>query len=190
MSSAFERALEGIAKDRTANGGPSLDNLLDAIIAANDDRREATADTDKRLLNLSEAFHAHVSDKPIQNVTEAILDYTREDTSDRQRLAEELVAYKQQIKAAVDAVAIDLSEYRGSFKSPRRAKAEDGEAQIEGDMQRAWRVGKWVIMVACVALLTYGVSFWADSCSRAKYWGATAPTITVTTPAPTQGGTP
>ena len=58
-TSAFQKCMEEIARSKAINGGPSNDDLLSAIIAANDDRREATADTDKRLLGLAVEFGDH-----------------------------------------------------------------------------------------------------------------------------------
>jgi hypothetical protein len=191
-SSAFEQAMQEIARRKHDNGGVTTDDLLVAIIAANDDRREATADTDKRLLNLTERFELHIADKPIVSATEAVLEYTHEDERDRKALAVELAAYKQQVKAAVDAVAVELTAYRiDKGREPRRCgdppdKDYRAETEVEGDMQRAWRVGKWAVMVLCVALVSFGLSYWADSCSRAQYWGPGAPITATPTPTATK----
>ena len=189
--SAFERCMQELARNKKDNGGTTTDDLLSAIIAANDDRREATADTDKRLLNLTERFEVHIADRPIQTVTDSILNHEKASAADRRELAVELAAYKAQIKAAVDAVAVELTEYRSG--GGRAARRRDDPPEVNyaakedeqlGDMRRFWRVGRWAVMVACVALLSFGLSYWADACSRTNYWGAEPP-ITAT-PAPTQ----
>ena len=187
--SAFERCMQELARHKKDNGGTTTDDLLSAIIAANDDRREATADTDRRLLGLTERFDLHIADKPIQNATEAILEYTQEDVTNRRAIAAELASYKQQVKDAVDAVALELGEYRiDKGREARRRGDPPGvdyrgtDTEMQGDMQRAWRVGRWFVMVACVALLSFGLSYWADSCSRAQYWGSESPIVATPTP--------
>jgi len=147
--SAFEKVIQEIARHKQDNGGTTTDDLLDAIIAANDDRREATADTDRRLLNLTERFEQHVSEKPLQVATDSILAHEQAALIDRVDLAAELAAYKVQVKAAIDAVAVDLEAYRGKdggkrAAAPEKSKSAD-ETEMEGDMQRAWRVGKWAV---------------------------------------------
>jgi len=204
-TSAFQKCMEEIARSKAINGGPSNDDLLSAIIAANDDRREATADTDKRLLNLSAEFGDHrlAVDARFKAVNaamsalktggsdrvEEILEAEHETVRDRALLAAALVAYKAELKAGLNGVARDLAEHRGQqlSASPRRNSdpldLNFGEDRESGDMRRVWRVGRWLVTVLVVAMTAFGISYWADSCSRTQYWGPSAPTVT--TPAPT-----
>ena len=198
--SAFETCMQDIARRKKDNGGPSLEDVLNAVIAANDDRREATADTDKRLLNLSERLELHLADKPSQTATQSLLEHERESVADRRELAIELAAYKQQVKAAVDAVAVELVAYRANADREPRRKSDPPDVnsttpdvnyrpaatEMEGDMQRAWRVGRWFVMALVVASMAFGLSYWADSCSRTNYWGPAAPIMATPAPTPTQ----
>ena len=180
MSGKFNETTRRLLRDSEANGG--LDNraLFDLMVAGHEEGIDAAAKLATETKDTAAALAA------------ALAATLAEDRKALARIASHLESEAGSINRAILAHCSDANAHR---RAPRRVDdppeydyggipQSPAEDEQMGDMRRAWRFGRWVVMALAVASIAFGLSYWADSCSRQQYWGPAAPIVA--TPTPTQ----
>ena len=174
MTGKFNETTRRLLRDSEVNGG--LDNraLFDLMVAGHEEGLDTAAKMATETKDAAATLAATLA----------------EDRKQLARIASHLESEAGSINRAILAHCSDVNAHQ---RAPRSADdppeydhsgipRQPQEDEQMGDMRRAWRFGRWVVMALAVASMAFGLSYWADSCSRAQYWGPSAPiTATPTT---------
>jgi hypothetical protein len=181
MPDSFDQAKNDILRGSQENGGLTPRNLFDLISASHETTMDAIADIRGIVGGREEAIEA-AKREVIAEVEKRerwpVLDKACEDL--RASIAE--IAARQP-RRENDPPSVDFRTYA----APRPA-GDQPENRTMQEIFLGWRFSKWLVGLVLVGVIGWALPFWADSCSRAQYWGKTAPTIAVTatpTPSPT-----
>jgi len=179
MTGKFNETTRRLLRDSEVNGG--LDNraLFDLMVAGHEEGIDAAAELATETKDTAAALAA------------ALAATLAEDRKALARIASHLESEAGSINRAILAHCSDANAHR---REPRRVDdspeydysgtpRQPQEDEQMGDIRRAWRFGRWVVMALAVASMAFGISYWADSCSRMHYWGNEPPIIA--TPSPT-----
>ncbi len=213
MSGKFAAAIEGIAIRSAGNGGPTQADLLEAIVAGHDESVETAAALEKkteetaaelatqlaRIVSHLESEAGHTTkaigrlSEQVGGRAEAIEAAKREVIAEIEsreswpvldRVAAELrQCIEEHLRAAprrsTDPETADWFAHRGGA-----APEETADRRTLTEVLLGYNALKWAVRAVIAALIVFGVTYWADSCSRANYWGSEPP-IVAPTPTPT-----
>ena len=182
--SAFESAKNAILRESKANGGLTRTDLFDLIAAANGASVERDAETQRilrghtALIDKHEVANANREERFIraQHETLAI-------AAEEQRQCQEEHLREFHVREPRRATDLPGEDWRDPSPLPDADKRTLTEALL------SYSAAKWAVRGIIAALIVFGVSYGADSCSRHAYWSATPPEVVVTA-APTPTATP
>jgi hypothetical protein len=140
----FEKAMQGIAIRSAENGGPTIKDVLDAIIATNDDAEE-------RHIETVGALNDHCEQ------------YTHMTAAEWQAF----VAERNRMLADTKRAPRRMDDPSDSEFGEKRETAFPVDRSLQ-DIIMGWRFGKWVLGIVFVAVVGWGLPFWADSCASAN----------------------
>lgn len=211
-SDHFEKAIQSILLRSEKNGGPTLDDLLTAMIASNDDLDEAQVELQKLIetnhketRRLASRNYALIEKHLVEDINmnkeefEIFIEgFNKKHEARDKRLDELEVKFEKKLDVALEsAVLAERAEHRdfhqehldtlhGEEQRPLdNVAAAFALPDVVKDMTVGWRLGRWLVALVLVAVIGWALPFWADSCSRQQYWGEDPPAI-VASPTPTQ----
>jgi hypothetical protein len=171
----FNKCMQAIAVKSAKNGGPELQDVLTALCASHEDSIDATLKLsgeirENRVRN--EESHIHLSGM--------LSAHAAEDKDRAAVIAAELVDHRSRQAAECAARHRELfDDELKSIRSPRRASDPPGvdfrAGEPPDEMVYSYRLLKWVAAALCLAAITFGLNFWADSCSLANVEKVNAP---------------
>jgi hypothetical protein len=227
MTDNFEKAMQDIALNSAANGGPTIQDVLTAMVAGNLDAEHTADKLHTETLKLAEILRSEISTleknrtreaerrhKETMNILSAhcaeadfrdteiheLQEWRRNSAESCQRRIEKIVKAEHKIchdEHLAESHANEKRRFDDPVETDFLALREKPSKEFDlglpiqqlRDMTTGWRVLRWLIVVLAGALLVWGMTFWADSCSRKQYWGDTPPTL-VETPSPSSTSIP
>ena len=177
MSDHFEKVKSEILRRTARNGGPSASDLLDAIEATNED-------FDTGLGSVSKMLSDHVKEDKVRARTQAEECSARhrkliseEFTNDHKShnadtaAARAILVTEVAEAAATKTLTLAAEKARGLVGTAQNVAGEVvhtaeekaailADAGEEGDIKRAWRVVKWVVLAAAIVLLNQLGNMW------------------------------
>jgi len=221
MTDHFEKAMADIAINSAANGGPTIQDVLTALVAKNEDdddraevlRKEAreakgiaadlaraavkegatlAAMNDEDHKHIISILDVHLVQADSRDVRIAKLEAYKEDSERtcegrvKKLISEEHKLVHDQHMNELHPMAAQqkgLSPLGRDYADPSDAQfTEHRESAFPEDrnlweMLLGYSVLKRVIWLVVGALIVFGLSYGADSCSRSHYWGPEAPAI-------------
>lgn len=211
-SDHFEKAIQAILLRSKDNGGPTLDDLLTAMIASNDDLDEAQTDLQKLIetnhketRRLASRNYALIEKHLVEDINmgkeefEVFIEgFNKKHEARDKRLDELEIKFEKKLDVALEAAVLaeradhkdfhqeHLNTMHGTDPAPLESLASAFPLpDVVRDMTVGWRVGRWLVALVLVAVVGWLLPFWADSCSRQQYWGKETPALVVS-PTPTQ----
>jgi hypothetical protein len=213
MTDSFKKAIEEIALHDDANGGTDSHSVLNAVIALEHSTSDKLDIIHKEILDnrtaTSEMLVRHQKEFMHMSQKEFdlwILDYSNKrdkfsiEVADRateshvkfhNNYVKSLAAQQIPHHRETDPMTSDHMKERELFlERPVALMQKEEEKQHFLLWFFASNIGK-VVMALIAGIMLWGVTFWADNCSREQYWGDTPPAIVVTTtPQPMPTSTP
>jgi|ERR1035437_5543365 hypothetical protein len=135
MSDNFEKAIQKIATNTSENNGPTIVDVLTALVAENDDaesRHKETRETLKILVADGISCDSRIT--------------TLEDWRDNKDLKDD------HHTAAQTALLVS--------NTAERTARELASSEEEGDIRRAWRIGKWFVLAASIVTINQLGNMW------------------------------
>lgn len=175
MTGKFNETTRRLLRESEGNGGLDNKALFDLMVAGHEEGLESAAKLARETKESADALAVVLASDRMQIA----------------RIAAHLESEAGTINRAILAHCADVNAHR---RAPRRVDdpseydfsgipQQPQEDEQMGDIRRAWRFGRWVVMALAAASMAFGLSYWADSCARAHYWGNEPPIIA--TPSPT-----
>lgn len=167
MSDNFERLKTDILRRTADDGGPTALDLLNAIEATNDDN-----DADHAVIM------ARLDKKRVllQAIDLKLDDHIVADRVALSAIESRLIEMEEESLRVAQGVAQELTAFRALPKP----------SLLEGEVWYSYKLVKWAAIVAIVAVLGWGLPFWADSCAtrNAEKIAAPEPPAHILTPTP------
>jgi len=182
MADHFENAKDEILLRTEGNGGPSNRDMLKAMGALAKDVDEAIDALDekqeKRHDESVAAMKEHICFANVRDERIIALEKWREESS--KKCVERMTAIAKQVAKDVhDPVhaahlAADHTKNGrdpndpsdAQFLEKRESAFPTGDQRTLFELILGWGILKWVITGACMALIVWGVTFWASSCAE------------------------
>jgi hypothetical protein len=136
MSDHFEKAMQGIATRSAENGGPTITDVLTALVAENDDAEDRHKET-KLVLTVLTADVATFD--------------SRIATLEKWRAGYGSSGDDHHTAAQTAQLVANTAE---------KTARELASSEEEGDIRRAWRVSKWFVLGAGIVLLNQFGNMW------------------------------
>lgn len=196
LTDNFERAKDDILKRTAGNGGPGPMDLLVAMGALAADHDNDHEESMSALSKLMERLDVHQVEANVRDVEIAdIQEWRRRSAEGCQERIEAIV--KPLIERSHDIVhQRHLDEAHGGkerrqtdppdsdFVERRESVYSTAEDRTVWEMLLGYSIAKRIVWLVVGALIVFAISYGADSCSRAHYWGNDPPAI-VASPSPT-----
>jgi len=191
MSDNFEKAMASIAINSVKNGGPTIQDVLTALVAKNEDddgRAEVLRDETRTNRRVNEEDHHAIISSIDAHLVQSEVFFARVTKLEAYKEDSERTCEGRVKKLINEEHTVVHAAHMADLHPPERFEAQQksgllGE-QTFRDMVVGWRFSKWLLGILLVVIVGWALPFWADSCSRQQYWGREAPAI-VASPTPT-----
>jgi hypothetical protein len=189
MPDHFEQAMQDIALRSEKNGGPTIHDVLLAMVASDKDSEESA----KALAETIEAVETHVTEElksnrqffktALKESMDRHLEWTMQGPLSRLEALEKRVAlipeeherkhsehlsesHSIEKRRRTDELETDYTICRTEPVMLTASQSSGVSTQTLQDALTTWRVGRWLIAALLIIGLGWGISYWATSCAE------------------------